>query len=196
VGGTEYKVSKRSMNYYKKLDLDHNILTAQTLSYVCSKTDVLSVADTNFWIFGNTAEILSAVPEMTNIFEKKLGLTIDLISFIRLNKPCSPIHIDTDIVASRINFPVLNCTDTETRFFKLIPSKWLNRTPTPFKEYQKNGLYSLNFRSNQCEQVDSVALNAITVLRVNQPHQVVLNHTTYPRISCTIRFKESLEHLL
>ena len=98
------------------------------------------------------------------------------------------IHTDGTDVPIRINFPILNCENTETRYFKTSgPSK---------SQAQPNGNSYVQFHPDYCEVVDSFKLTQAVAMRVLEPHQVVVNHDNPPRLSCTVAFKQHLSHWL
>jgi hypothetical protein len=173
------------INYYKYLDLDYDSVSEKIRKFLEKRPEI--VAPGRGAYVRAPLSIIEEVPEIFEMF-KPLGLTITDIAFFVTHYRTGSIHIDKTIVPIRINFPILNCEDTETRFFKAIG----NSMP----QIQPNGNGYHQFHADQCELVDSFKLTKAVVMRVLEPHQVVLHHNNFPRISCTVSFKEDLSHLL
>jgi len=173
------------MIYYKYLDLDYQSVAEKIRIFLKDRPNITDYKQ-NSWV-GAPREIVKEVPEVINMF-KPLGLNVAMIGFFTMYYKTGPIHTDADNFSIRINFPILNCEDTETRYFK---------TSGPGIEYlQPNGKGYVQYQPDQCEQVDSFKLTQAVVMRVLEPHQVILNHDNFPRISCTVSFKQDLTYLL
>jgi hypothetical protein len=84
--------------------------------------------------------------------------------------------------------PVLNCENTETRFF--------TTSTDPIKVLQPNGIPLLKLNPLSCTQVDQYYLDRALVFRNDCPHQVISNNPIGPRISFTMGFVENIEYLL
>jgi hypothetical protein len=177
------------MNYYKYLDLDYKACSQKLKEYIIERDpNLLNRGKVNSWQNGNTIDIINNVPEIIEML-KPLNVTIRMISFyVSYNQGL--IHIDGDQFSEcRLNIPVLNCENSETRFYK---SSGDNK-----KIYQPDGVPFYWLEKNNCTLVDQFYLErGPTLFRNNEPHQVVLNNSNKPRISCTIGFNEELIHLL
>ena len=87
----------------------------------------------------------------------------------------------------RINFH-LNCNNTVTKYYK--------NTSIVGKGKQTNGVTYHGVDTSNLEEVDYFVLDKPVAMRVLEPHQVCVNHNNYPRVSCTIQFKQDIEYLL
>ena len=117
---------------------------------------------------------------------EEINLTVQTMSFITLNTQFGQIHSDQTKYSSRINIPVLNCENTETKFFK---------SDSQFHMVKWNEVAIPSFNAEECIQVDSFCLSKPTVLRVNEIHQICSYNVNLPRVSCTVGFVEDIEYL-
>ena len=156
-----------------------------------ANTSYLSDTDysTNMWRYADKTDLFAQVPELKKLF-RPMGLTICMVAFFVSGKRSSLIHRDADRNANaRINLPIMNCENTETRFF--------TTTIPPVKRQQSNGVYYWDIDQTSCTHVDSFFLNQPVIFKINEPHQVIGESvTSVPRVSCTIGFKEEIVHLI
>jgi hypothetical protein len=176
------------MKYYKYLDLDWQSCGKQLLHYVQVDCPSLSTPGSSSWRRADLNDVLEKVPELATMFQP-LNLTIWYVAFFVSHQQYGAIHIDADPVSkARINFPVLNCENTETRFY--------TTSAVSNKIFQDNGVPLMNIDPDTCTQVDQFYLTQPVVFRNTHPHQVVSNNVNHPRISCTVAFNEDIEYLL
>jgi hypothetical protein len=174
------------MIYYKYLDLNWQP-AARALQQYVSEHPLLLDATTGSWKTLDL-EVLTKMPEIQAMFEP-LNLTIKYLALFVTIKPAGNIHIDYDPISKcRINFPVLNCEQSETRFF-------INHGP--LEEITQSGRppYIL-LNQDACVFADKFCLSKPAVIRIKEPHQVVSNNSVQPRISCTVAFHQDIEYLL
>ena len=170
-----------TMKYYKKLDLDHSIVTKKTLEYVTLHKDKIK----SFWTDLNYYDFIRHVPEITTLFSK-LNIHPNQVSLVT-SVNGGHIHRDhTDSIA-RINIPVLNCEYSETKFWKT--------SAEPVLSTLENNVPYLHLNESDCELMDVLVLDRATVLRVTEPHSVHVG-SQIPRISLTVNFKENIEYVL
>jgi len=173
------------MKYYKYLDLDYTVAAAKIRTFLEARPDFVAPG-MGAWTMA-PKEIVDEVPELLTMF-KPLGLDVASIGFFIMHYKIGTIHTDGTKIPIRINFPILNCENTETRYFKTLgPAKF---------QAQPNGHSYVQYHHTQCEFVDSFKLTQAVAMRVLEPHQVVVNGDNLPRISCTISFKQDLSFLL
>ena len=177
------------MKYYKYLDLDWQPASEKLKEYIFKvNTAILSNPRSTSWKPTNLNEVLAYAPEVIEMV-KPLNITIRYLAFFVSDYQQGTLHIDADNYSKcRINIPILNCENTETRFFET--------TAEPIKTLQPNGIPLYNLDPAKCIQVDHLCLTQAVVFRNNKPHQVVSNNSNLPRISCTIGFNEDIEYLL
>lgn len=176
------------MKYYRYLDLNWQPVAEQLKNYFLTKNpEFIANNGQGSWRLA-PGELQSDIPELREMFSS-IGLSILFVGFFVTFKNESSIHIDNDDKPLRINFPVLNCENTETRFFKLKETNYDTRSQT-------NGLTYKLLDADSCVFVDKFELTQAVVMRVLEPHQVVVNSKTFPRVSCTVQFNEDISHLL
>ncbi len=174
------------MEYYKFLELEWT-QTAEAMKEYVLATPSLYKAGRGAWVNCDFLDVMHKVPEFLAMFDP-LGLTIKRVSLFVMYYKVGKIHIDDDAIHPfRINFPVLNCKDTETRFYKV--------TNSPTTEKQLNNIAYHFYDPSNCELADSFELDRPVIFKTQEPHQVVMKHDTLPRISCTIAFHQDLEPL-
>lgn len=176
------------MQYYKYLDIDWKPSADKLKDYILNdRTEFLTSIKSSSWRNLNVEEVIRKVPELSALFTP-MGLTIHHMAFFVSDYKVGTIHIDHDRHSNcRINLPILNCEDTETRFYKTLVE--------PIKTLQANGVPFLNLDPAKCVQVDQFYLTQAVIFRNDQPHQVISNNPNTPRISCTIGFNEDIEYL-
>jgi hypothetical protein len=174
------------MRYYKFLELNWTSAAKAMKEYVLANPS-LYIAGRGAWVNCEFADVMEKVPQLQEMFNP-LGLTIKRVSLFVMNYNIGQIHIDDDAAHPfRINFPILNCKNTETRFYRV--------TQVPTTNRQLNGVAYHFFNHNNCELADSFELDRPVIIKTQEPHQVVVKHNTMPRISCTIAFHENLDPL-
>lgn len=174
------------MKYFNYLDINFQPVAEKLKEYLIEKDLVSDIKSA--WRLLDLKKVTTEIPEIVTLFEP-LGLEIDLIaSFVTYYK-VGVIHIDSDIRPCRINFPVMNCSNTVTNFYKI-------KNSSSVEHRQNNGFKLHMFDPKDCELVDQMFLTQAAVMRVLEPHQVVSMHDNLPRVSCTVGFKQDISHLL
>jgi len=169
------------LKYYKYLNIDYKDVGNQILHHINANDNLISPGIGSWrvatnWILKHT--------DIQSIFDWE----IDFIGLFVTHTSESSIHIDNDQKPVRINFPILNCENTITKYYKF-------KGNTNFVT-QPNGVSYNNIDSDDVEEIDFFNLNSAVLMRVLEPHQVCVNHNDFPRVSCTVQFKENLEYLL
>lgn len=176
------------MKYYRYLDLDWKPTSEKIKNYFLNKNpEFISDNGQGSWRLA-PENILEEIPELQTMFDT-MGIKIKFVGFFVTYKSESSLHIDNDEKPTRINFPILNCENTETRFYKINEIKTNNIS-------QKNGLTYRLLDKESCTFVDKFQLTGAVLMRVLEPHQVVVNSEIYPRVSCTVQFEEDISYLL
>lgn len=174
------------MDYYKFLPLDTMPLSKAMLDYINAHPSLINHGK-GAWTPCDLQDVIRHVPLFNSMFDP-FHLTVKRISLFVMFYKIGKIHIDDDAAHPfRINFPILNCKDTETRFYKV--------SDMPTTERQLNRLALHFFDPAKCELVDSFELDRPVIIKTQEPHQVIVHHSTPPRISCTVAFNEDLTDL-
>jgi hypothetical protein len=176
------------MKYYKYLDLNWEPARDKILEifkedpYMFSSMKVFTAGS---WI--NMTDKFYHIPEIHEMV-KPLNLDINVIAFY-VSYNSSSIHIDgASAYTSRVIFPILNCENTETKFFEKLEE--------PIQRKQPNGELFYSFDPTKCKHVDSFFLTQPAVFRVMEPHQVCIYHRNFPRISCILEFQQDINYLI
>jgi hypothetical protein len=176
------------MKYYKYLDLLGWEEVAEKIKiYLMLRPYLCDEVANGPWTNADLEELYVEIPELVKLFEP-LNITINNVSFFTQSRKICNIHRDACTENFRINIPIINCEGSITRFFK--------STKPPILTTQPNGIPYEIEDSSGCILVASAEVIKPTLLRVREPHQVVIFHANYPRITCTIKFNEDVEHLL
>lgn len=175
------------MNYFKYLDLNWKPAADKLLQYTIDNPTLTSMSG---WKTLNKEEVLAKIPEIQEMFDP-IGINVRYIALVVSDYAIGHIHIDADhqYTKCRVNFPVLNCEKTETRFY-------VNNGPL-IQAYQVDGVPFMRINEADCVFVDQFYLERGAVaFRNNEPHQIVSTNPIQPRISCTVGFHEDITYLL
>jgi hypothetical protein len=170
------------MNYYKHLDLNFNSVSEKLKKYVVGN----SKKHKNFWNPDNG--VLDSIPELHNLFEPyKIDIQQAIIIATANTDKTQGIHIDYNRGSTRINIPIINCSNSITNFYRTFEEVVLVNKPNLI-------YYELQY--NHCRLVDSFVLHCPTVMRTDVPHQVVVSPGHTPRISCSLWFEQDISFML
>jgi hypothetical protein len=171
------------MQYYKELDIDDfDAITNKTLTFVREQTTLLHKPISYNWYYAPFNKLVEHVPELKTAFIKYKGLTPIYVAFYVAWK-ITAIHRDAGSLSARINFPILNCKNTITNFYK----------NAVFKEYINLGtaVPSYSVSNTDYELVDSIEIKKATLLRVHEAHNVIVpKNFPVPRITMSVGFNK------
>ena len=170
------------MIYYKYLDINYKSLAEEIKKYLLDNPHLIERGDGNWRVA--TSWLLENFPHIKDLFEWDIEFAGIFVSHTSEGS----VHIDNDKKPVRINFPIMNCNNTVTKYFK--------RTGDTIKGKQTNGVSYHGVDTDKLEEVDQFVLDRPVAMRVLEPHQVCVDHENYPRVSCTIQFKQDIEYLL
>lgn len=182
------------MQYYKFLDLDWKPAAERIREYLLERPELIS-GKGSIWVDVDTKQILQDIPEINQMFSK-YNLDIWYIAFTVMTGPRAGIHVDSSVLNTRINIPILNCDNTETRFWRVVNDRsrrqtdWDNQRPEDWP-----AVSYLLFEEEDCELVDKYCLTQPSLIRINEPHDIIMYHENYPRIACSIGFNTDIEFL-
>jgi len=176
-------INMKYIQNFKYIDLDWRLASSKILSYIDENLNLFE-NNTSHWVNADAA--VYKIPEIHEMF-KPLNLNIDRISLFFQEQTNSEIHVDFG-TAIRINFPILNCEYSETKFFKAIVP--------PKPKRQDNGEIYYHFDDETCEYVESCFLTQALIFNGGNPHRVHFKLMNQIRISCTVSFKEDITNLL
>jgi hypothetical protein len=179
------------MIYFKEIDID-NLETIQKkcLDYLKTQETIYKKLKPVIWHSLNLKELKAICPELQESFSKINLEIIYVAALVMMDEKDMKVHSDCCPQEARINIPLLNCTNTFTKFYSNIKTR---EAYNPI-----NGLI-MKVISNLDEIVyeDEIELRKATVLRVNEGHVVTLpKSNAVPRISLTIGFDPDPIYLL
>lgn len=184
------------MKYYQHFDLlNWRDVSAKVLAYYLEhKADYQSQPNPAFK-FTATKDILEKIPEINQMLASVNATTKEVWVF-ELNNYTSAekmIHADGAPYNSRFLLPLLNCENTETRFYTT------NEPLVPIGHVYKEG-HSLPMipKFETCTHVDTLFVErGPALIRVNEIHSIVLpENFISPRITMMLDINEDLTHLL
>jgi hypothetical protein len=119
----------------------------------------------------------------------------------------SPLHIDyiSDIYNKcRINIPIFNCEHSKTFYYKKIDKDVQGTSVTQSdimfysKESDTKTISYMKFDPNDpgLEKVDEMIVDRPTVIRVQEPHRVMIDSNHVPRVVLTIHTYKDPVYLL
>lgn len=173
----------KDMLYYKKIEIDfYDEIVADTLKYLKEqKSDIYNRTIQATYYVLDLDEFKKNCPKLDLAFARYDLVCNFAVAFVMYNSSHAKIHVDNYNNNARINIPILNTIGTYTRFY----------TGGSFKQIRNpdTNVPSLALASvTNLKQVDKVEIDSPTVIRVNEPHDVVMNSSYAPRITLTLGF--------
>jgi hypothetical protein len=168
--------------YYKQLNIDYNL--EEIKNFFLNRTRYSQ----RFELL-NTREALNELPSIEAWFIKQ-NLEAQTVAYIATAPAFKQvIHTDVGTPTLAINFPVANCENVATRFYKADLSHCVvNNTPEtalPYATYPESSVI----------EVCSYVLRTPVLLNIKEPHSIV-NLTTRTRYALSFRFKKDPYHLM
>ena len=155
--------------------------------FVVNNTSILR--NKIFWSYVNVPQVLQFIPELKEVTDS-YGIRIDAMAVIWAPSGLEgAIHIDyaKDI---RILWPIRNCAGSFTRFFNVDP-KYVE-----VARLTNNEPYYIITQPEPYEVLDNLELTQPAVFDSSIAHGVYTNPLcTEPRLTFTIRSKQSMSHL-
>jgi len=165
------------MKLYQKIDIDNFDTIVNKIKLYLEQKQLIDT-DLVGYIPLKLLDMLVCCPELTKSLSK-LGFTIQGYAIYRTEPNTNtPVHVDnTTEYTSRINIPILNCDTSSTVFYDADISELKDQK-------------SLNIKYIECineVEIDRVTIDKATILRINKPHQVIMDMSRSPRICLTVR---------
>lgn len=180
------------MKYYKKIEIDYyEDIIADTLSYLKNqKPDIYNrTIDATYYAL-DLDEFKKFCPKLDLGFARYGIVCNYAVAFVMKHSSNVPIHIDNYALGdARINLPILNTKGTSTVYY----------TGGVFQEIVNpvTKITALRLKSVEgLKRVDSVEIDQATVIRVNEPHNIIMNLNNVPRITLTLGFDKDPVFLL
>ena len=162
------------MQYYKKIEMNNlEVVQKKTLEFLEGKELLgFQLIDWDSYI-KHCPEVLTAF-EMYGLFPTNAAT---ITTYIQQHSSIHIDYMDDTMPKARVNIPIKNCLGSRTEFYK----------GGDFQETtQWNGLkfYVLKDKNDStCKKVDEFELDQATVFRAQEPHIVITNLETVPRVS-------------
>lgn len=153
---------------------------------------------TKFWNHVDQVDLFSTVPELKTTIADVVGQepvktylfaiprVPSLILAYKLG--AKTIHRDTGNETARLNWPVLNSSSVETRFFK--------SSVEPRKTIRSDSGETWNYQESDCELIDRFCMTRPTVLHVHTIHGLYRATGPLPRYVLSFKFEQDISHLL
>ena len=164
------------MKLYQFIDIDNQDIIISKIKLYLESKGLINTTRAGY-IPLNTGELISFCPELFNSFIK-LGLTINGCAVYRTtNNTQSPVHIDNATCQCRVNIPIMNCEYSSTVYYN-----------ADIKDVRKQDYNEIKYiECTNAVEIDRVTINSTIILRINAPHQVIMDETKSPRICLTVR---------
>ena len=177
--------------FYKEFDLDtFPAIQAKLVPHVLS----FCSGFTNFWNHADVTELLSVVPELETAIYRMVGqrpfksyvLAIKSAPLDALDTKLNgnSLHRDTSVERYRLNWPILNSTSVETRFF--------TSDAEPTKLILPTGETYLKYTEDQCQLGGSNTLTKPTLIDTHAIHGLYRNGNNFPRFILSFNFEKEI----
>jgi hypothetical protein len=180
------------MRYYKKIEIDYfDEIVSNTVKYLKEqKPDIYkkSIAATYYVLDLN--EFKQHCPKLDLGFSRYNIVCNFAVAFVMNKTSEVKVHIDRyNLGKARINLPILNTHNTFTRFYTGGTFTAYTNPLTNITSLGLSGIEGLKL-------VDQVEIDKPTVMRVNEPHDILKLNSEMPRITLTLGFDKDPVFLL
>jgi hypothetical protein len=180
------------MQYYKKIEIDYfDEIITDTLKYLKEqKPDIYNKKIEATYYVLDLNEFKQHCPKLDLGFAR-YDLICNFAAVLVMHKTSDVrLHIDTySMGKARINIPILNTLNTFTRFFTGGEFTEITNPLTNITALRLTGPKGLQY-------VDKVEIDQTTVIRVNEPHDILKINKEIPRITLTLGFNKDPVFLL
>ena len=180
------------MKYYKKIEIDYyDEIVADTLKYLKEqKPDIYNKKiEATFYVL-DLNEFKKYCPKLDLGFLRYDLICNFAVAFVMHKTSDVKLHIDRySLGKARINLPILNTNNTFTRFYTGGIFTEVTNPLTDVTALRLTGFDGLKL-------VDKVEIDKPTVMRVNEPHDILKLNSEIPRITLTLGFNKDPVFLL
>lgn len=151
-----------------------------------------------FWNHVDQEDLFSAVPELQTAIKTAIGqapvktylFVVPWAPGFILNRKLGSktIHRDTGDENARFNWPVLNSSSIETRFF--------TSSAEPKKTTRADSGETWSYQESDCELIDRFCMTRPAVLHVKTIHGLYRAAGPLPRYVLSFKFEHPIDHLL
>lgn len=187
------------MRYFKYIDIDNyqSIIEKSRKfvleKYLSSQKSTFSILD---WI-----TYIKYCPEILTAFSKHGLIPYSGYIYSIFDKYSAPIHVDVinkkRPYKCRINIPIYNCEHSRTFYYRQINNpKVLEKFSPHFHNAGFTSYIKYEDDDPTLEKVDEVVVDRPTIMRVQEPHRVVIDQNYLPRVVLTFRMNIDPVYLL
>jgi hypothetical protein len=151
-----------------------------------------------FWNHVDQTDLFCAVPELKSTIADVVGQEpVKTYLFVIPRAPAfilayklgaKTIHRDTGDETARFNWPVLNASSIETRFFK--------SSVEPNITTRADSGETWSYQESDCELIDRFCMTRPAVLHVHTIHGLYRAVGPLPRYVLSFKFEQPIDHLL
>lgn len=179
------------MHYFKKIEIDsyQEILNGALRYLKIEEPNVYNrIEDTTYYPL-NLEKLIVYCPQLLTAFDRYSLKCNVAVAYVMYSNAHSIIHVDKFYHDARINLPLLNCQGTKTIFFSGGEYELVHNPLTLTNAKKIKSFKGLSYHTH-------VEIDGPTVLRVNEPHTVVMHNKNAPRITLSLGFDKDPIFLL
>lgn len=171
------------------------LISAQVLDYLKHKTNLLVDKPNNPWNFLDRNSVLDACPSLIDFF--KLHKLIPRNISVTICYADLPLHYDAPPVIAKINFPVLNTTNSVNRWYTISDSDYASLPWVDDGQGSTHEDISVLSRDQLTLFTEYYGMSNPIVFHSRIPHEVVLlDNAITPRIVLSCTFHNEPIHYL
>jgi hypothetical protein len=180
---------------YREFDVENFVkIQTQLIPYVLDRFPEVK----NFWnhvdqfqLFEHVPDLLAAVINITGQTPLKtylLAVSNSPVEVLNQKLNSNSLHRDTSTESCRLNWPLLNSTSIETRFFESTVESTKLILPT--------GEAYLTYQESDCNIIGKFVMSKPAILHVHTIHGLYRAPGPLPRYILSFNFENPIEHLL
>lgn len=177
------------MKCFKTLEYDSQLITEKLYRFVQEETDILNTK--LFWSHVSVKKVMSNIPELQEFFDLYDLPTPYSMAFIYAEKMQGGVHIDL-VKDVRLLWPVANCSGSQTRWFYVEP-EFIKLVQDP--TINNAAFYHID-KPEPYEKIAELELTQPAIINSSIPHGIYCNEDAGARLSFTVRFTKSIDHML
>jgi hypothetical protein len=172
---------------YKKLDISKQAAAEVQLELIRYVNNHVTISMTNAFDMLDTVHVFTHCYKLRSII-KELKLQPAVVGLVRSfpKQIAGNPHIDSGPQSLAINFPVQDCSNSTTNFYKPIG---IDSEPVMVSKKHPNGTEYFHYENVTWKLLDSYCLDTPVLLNVHVPHKVD-HYGELNRLAISIRFNE------
>jgi hypothetical protein len=186
------------MRYFKHIDLDnYQLILENSRRFVSDEYGTYLNNKKSLFQQISWKTYLNHCPEILTSFSKYELQPIGGFIYIIFTQDIAPLHIDyiNKFNKCRINIPIYNCEHSHTEYYRIIDT-FSKNTNSFYKNTETCRYIKYDENDPNLEKVDEVVVDRPTVMRVQEPHRVIINSDYVPRVVLTFRTNKDPVYLL